>query len=89
MDVIKIVGIGLMVLILSMILKEYKKEYALYISLAGGMVILFSCLDQIREIVDFINRISTGTSYSQELVRITFKNYRNFYFSTICCDFVC
>lgn len=75
-----------MTLILSLILKEYRKEYAIYVSVIGGLVILVSCLDTLQNIVGFINKISFSTSYNKELVRITAKNYWNINTCTICCN---
>ena len=42
MEVIKIIGIALVALIIIVLLKQYKPEYIIYISLlAGGLIILF------------------------------------------------
>lgn len=41
MDVLKIIGIGFITLIITILLKEYKKEYAIYTSLIGGAIIIF------------------------------------------------
>lgn len=67
-------------------LKEYRKEYAVYISLIGGLIILASSLETIKEIISFINKINVGTSYNKELVRFTYKNNRYFNYSSICCS---
>ena len=40
MDVIKIIGVGIITLIITIILKEYKKEYYIYAILIGGAIIL-------------------------------------------------
>lgn len=73
MDVTKLVGLGLIILILSLILKEYRKEYAIYISLIGGIIILAGSLQTIGDIVDFINKISTKTTYNSELISLLLK----------------
>ena len=54
-------------------LKEYKKDYAVYISLLGGLIILLSCFGTLQEIIGFIHKISSGTSYNQELVSLLLK----------------
>lgn len=64
---------GLIILILSLILKEYRKEYAIYISLIGGLIILAGSLETIGEIIGFINKISVGTSYNKELISLLLK----------------
>ena len=55
MDIIKIIGIGFFTLIITIILKEYRKEYAIYAVLIGGMIIIFYSMDTLKAIIDFIN----------------------------------
>ena len=43
MDIIKIIGIGLISLIIIVILRQYKPEYAMYVSLTAG-VLIFSII---------------------------------------------
>ena len=47
MDIIKIIGIGLISLIIVIILKQYKPEYAIYVSLAAGILIFALSLDKL------------------------------------------
>lgn len=54
-------------------LKEYRKEYAIYVSVIGGLIILVGCLDIMQNIVGFINKISFSTSYNKELVGLLLK----------------
>lgn len=55
MDIFKIIGVGLIGGILSMTVKQYKKEYALLVALATVTVILFFTLDTLenRNFADF------------------------------------
>ena len=41
MEIVKIIGVGFITLIITIILKEYKKEYAIFSVLIGGCIILF------------------------------------------------
>ena len=45
MDIIKIIGIGLITLIITIILKENRKEFAFMAVLIGGALILYVSLD--------------------------------------------
>ena len=45
MEVIKIIAIALVALILIILLKQYKPEFALYISLLTGVLILLLVMD--------------------------------------------
>ena len=48
MDIFKIIGVGLIGGILSMTVKQYKKESALLVALATVTVILFFTLDTLE-----------------------------------------
>ena len=39
-EVIKIIGIALIALIITIIIKQYRPEFAIYISLVAGVIIL-------------------------------------------------
>jgi stage III sporulation protein AD len=73
MDIIKVVGIGFLTLSISMVLKEYKKEYAIYASLIGGAILLLSSFETIKEIVNFLTKISEKTSYNSEFITLLIK----------------
>ena len=51
--VIKIIGIGLIAVVVTIILKQYKPEFALYISIITGVIILFMVVDKLG-IKDYI-----------------------------------
>ena len=53
MDIVKVIGIGFLTLIITIILKEYKKEYAIYAVLIGGLIIIFYSMDTVKSIIDF------------------------------------
>ena len=48
MDIIKIIGIGLIALIIIVIIKQYRPEFSIYISLIAGTLILLLVMDKIR-----------------------------------------
>ncbi len=47
MDIIKIIGIGLISLIVTVILKQYKPEFSIYISIIAGVLILVLVMDKL------------------------------------------
>ena len=73
MDIIKIIGIAFLTLIITIVLKEYKKEYYIYAVLVGGAIILFYSFDVIKEIIGFINEISNNSNYNNEFIRLLLK----------------
>lgn len=73
-DIIKIVGTGFVSLIIVVILKEYKKDFAIYAEIIGGAILLYFSIDYLKAIVNFINGLSiTGinSSFILILVKIT------------------
>ena len=90
MEVMKIIGIGFITLLITITLKEYKKEYAVYSSLIGGAIILIFSLDKIKEIINFINNISQNSNYNNEfivlLIKITGISILTEYAISICRD---
>lgn len=73
MDIVKIIGIGFLTLIITIILKEYKKEYAIYAVLIGGLIIIFYSMDTIKFIIDFINTLSNNQNYNREFISLLLK----------------
>ena len=47
-DIIKIIGIGLIALIIIMIIKQYKPEFVVYVSLLAGAMILILIIQKIN-----------------------------------------
>ena len=58
MEIIRIIGIGLIALIMIILLKQYKPEFAIYISLLTGALILLLLTDQLTGIVNLIQSIA-------------------------------
>lgn len=74
MDILKIVGIGFLTLIITIILKEYKKDYAIYVVLAGGMIILLFSMDTISSVVGFIRNVYIGSGkYNDVFISLLLK----------------
>lgn len=47
MDIVKIIGIGLISLIIIILLKQYKPEFAIYVSIIAGILILVLVMDKL------------------------------------------
>lgn len=91
MDIVKIVGIGFLSLIVILVLKEFKKEYAIYASILSGIILLTMSFGTISEIVNFLNRISEKSSYNNSgfitlLLKITGIAVLVEYGTSICRD---
>jgi stage III sporulation protein AD len=73
MDIIKIIGIGFLTLIISILLKDIKREYSIYAVIIGTTIILFMSFDTLKEIINFINDISENVEGQKEFIKILIK----------------
>lgn len=73
MEFIKILGIGLTALFLIVILKQYKKEYAIYISIIAGILIFFLISDKLFSIIELINNLSSKSGINIRYIEILLK----------------
>ena len=73
MDIIKIIGIGLIALIIIILLKQYKPEFAIYISLLTGAFILLLLTDQLTGIVNLIQSIAVKANINGQFLSLLIK----------------
>lgn len=73
MEVIRIIGIALIGLIIIIILKQYKPEFSIYISLLVGVLILLLVTDQLTGIINLLQSIANKASINSEFLSLLIK----------------
>lgn len=73
MDILKIIGVGIIALIISVIMKQYKPEFTIYVSIIAGIIIIFLSLDKITGIVTLLTNLSKKTGMNAEYLSILLK----------------
>lgn len=73
MDIIKIVGIAFVTLIIVIILKQYKPEFAMYASVLGGALILLMSISKLDGIINLLQNIASKTAINGEFLGILIK----------------
>lgn len=90
MDIIRIIGIGLISLIIIIIVRQYKPEFTLYVSLLAGALILVFIMDKISGIIDLLTTLSNKTAINNEflvlLIKITGIAFLTEFAVSICKD---
>ncbi len=71
--IIKIIGIGLVALIIIILLKQYKPEFAIYISLLAGVLILLLVMDQLTEIILLLQSLASKASINSRFLALLLK----------------
>ena len=73
MDIIKIIGIGIVSLIVIIILKQYRPEFALYVSILAGIFILILSISQISGVINLLKSLATKANINSEFLGIILK----------------
>ena len=73
MEIIKIIGIGLIALVIILILRQYKPEFAIYASLIAGIAILFISLGQLTGVIDLLKDISSRANINSQFLSVLLK----------------
>jgi len=75
MEIIKIIGIGIISLIVLIIVKQYKPEFSAIISIVAGIIIFSLVFDRITGIINILksltNKIGINSTYISILLKIT------------------
>lgn len=71
--IIKIVAIGLVTCLATLIVKPVRNDFAIFIAVAGGLVITFLVLDYLTDIFDVFKNIISSTGLSSNLYKLLIK----------------
>lgn len=90
MDIIKIIGVGLISLIIIVIVKQYRPEFVIYVSIMAGVLILSIIMGKLGAIIDLLTSLSNKTSINNEflvlLIKITGIAFLTEFAVSICKD---
>lgn len=64
---------GITALIIIVILKQYRPEFTIYVSLIAGIIILFLIMDKLSGIISLLKNLSAKASINQEFLIILIK----------------
>ena len=73
MDIIKITMIGLAGVLLAMQVREGRKEYEVYITMASGLCIFFFLITKLEVVIDALGRIQGYIKMDSKYVAILLK----------------
>lgn len=90
MEILKIVGVALLTCISAILLKQLKPEISLLVSVCGGIVILFMCVNYLTDVVEIFNFLVEKTGLNASLFGLVLKiigvGYISEFTSNICID---
>lgn len=90
MEIVKIIGIGLVAVVIIILLKQYKPEFAIYISMLTGILIILFVIDDLSGIINLIqslaNKVSINNTFLMLLIKITGIAFLSEFAVSICKD---
>lgn len=72
-DILKIAGIGLISLIIIIIIKQYRAEFAIYISIMAGILILYLTVNKFTNIINLLKSITNKSGINSKFLSILIK----------------
>ena len=72
-EVIKIIGIGLISLIIIIIIKQYKPEFAIYVSIVSGIIIIYMIFYKLEGIINLLKMISNKSGINNNFLDLLLK----------------
>lgn len=73
MNIIQIVGIAILSVIIIILLKQYKPEYALQVSILCGTIILFFAFEKVSAVIKLLDNLVENIGINKEFFRILLK----------------
>ncbi len=72
-DIIKIIAVGLIAVIIVIIIKQYKPEFAIYISIITGAIILYMIFGKLQGIINLLQNISSKAGVNSQFLSLLLK----------------
>ena len=90
MEIVQVVGLGLIAAVLVIILREYRPEMAMQVSLVAGVIIMLLVINKIVGAVNVITETAVGAGvnlvYLQTLLRVIGIAYLGEFGAQVCRD---
>ena len=90
MEITKIIGIAFVAVFIILVLKQYKPEFAIQISIIAGIIILFFSISKLEVIINLLkslsNKIDINMNFFSILLKITGIAYLSEFACNVCKD---
>ena len=73
MDIIKIIGVGFVALIIIIVLRQYKPEFVVFVSILAGIIIILMLTNQFSTIINLIQNYANKTNINTNFIKILIK----------------
>lgn len=86
MDIVSVVGVGMISACIALLLRQYRPEYAMFVSIGAGLLILTLALGSLLPVVDEIEYMMDAADMPGEYAGVLFKALGVCLITQIACD---
>lgn len=86
MNIVIIASTALIAAVLSVVLKQYKPEYSLFISIGAGILIFLSVIAVIQPVIAYINELTESAGLEGIYGEVLIKALAVCYITQLACD---
>ncbi len=86
MNIVIIASTAVIAAVLSVVLKQYKPEYSLFISLGTGILIFLAVIAVIEPVIDYIKELTEGAGLESVFGEVLIKALAVCYITQLACD---
>lgn len=90
MEIVQIIGVGLVATFIVVILKQYRPEYAIHISIIAGVLILGLVIFKLSGVIELLNSLATKLGVNSKffviILKITGVAYLTEFATSVCRD---
>lgn len=86
MNIVIIASTALIACVLSIVLRQYKPEYSLFISIATGILIFLAVFAVIGPLLDFVKSLTEGAGLDGIYAQVLIKSLAVCYITQLACD---
>lgn len=73
MEIIRIIGVAISALVIIIILKQYRPEFSIYVSLISGILIITLIIGKLDGIIQILKNLANKSSINNEFLNILLK----------------
>lgn len=90
MEIVQVIAIAFIATFIVMILKQYRPEFSVYVSIIAGILIFFIVISKFTSVIELIknlsNKLGANMQYFSMLIKITGIAYLAEFATNICKD---
>ena len=83
---LKLLGVGFVTTIMSLIIRQYKSDISLVISICGGLIVLYIILGELKTLFNGVLYIAGESNISSEILSAIIKIILASYLTEFCVD---